>query len=171
MDKKNGLDFAVTREPPLKRKFRLWPHQWIGLPILFAIPILAITGVLGESSEKIEVSTELKNVEISGEYPKRLHYGKSEKIELTLSNNSSSILDEVELHFEGDYLKHFSDVSFTPSVEEGYKLKIKNIKPGESRHVAVSVRGESYGSHSGKIDAVVGDRKIASIDLNSFVFP
>lgn len=171
MSKKDGLEFDITKEPQLKRRFMLWSHQWIGLPLLLAIPVLGLTGVLSESSEKIEALADAEKIEIRGEYPSKLHYGKPEQIELTVANKSSAPIRELDLRFESSYLRNFSEVSFIPPIDEGYVMRLRNLKPGESRHLVVSVKGEKYGWHTGKIDAAVAGRAIASIDLKSFVFP
>lgn len=172
MRKDQGLDYDVIKAPHLKRKFRLWWHQWIGLPVLLAIPVLGLTGVLGDSTEQIAPVTDPQNqLEISGEYPKRLHYGKPEQIELTIMNKSGRVLNDVVVKFDPNYMKQFGDLMFVPGIEEAYRVKLSTLRPGESKQVLVSLRGEKYGPHDGKIEAQLGGRTIASVDVKSFVFP
>lgn len=86
--------YPVLESPKLPRNFKLWWHQWIAFPVILAIPILALCGVFGDSGA--HVATSSRNVALSADYPKRMHYGQTEELLVTIKNITARQLDAVE---------------------------------------------------------------------------
>jgi hypothetical protein len=159
----------VLEAPHVPRKVRLWWHQWIGIPVLFALPILSLLGVFGESSAKSSAKSALLELEV--EYPDRLRYWQIRPLEVSVRNSSQQPLDHVEVKFDPTYINSFADVTFTPGVEKAYTVTMRNLAPGESRLVSVELRADHYGTHEGAIEAFSDSVRLAGVNVSTFTFP
>jgi hypothetical protein len=57
-------------EPPhIERKVELQRAQWIGIPLLMVLPILALAGVLGDAREEVTASG--GGIEMRVSFPQR----------------------------------------------------------------------------------------------------
>jgi hypothetical protein len=163
-------EFDIVKEPQLPKRFRMWKHQWVGIPVLLAIPILALTGFFGDSFET-SVSGRADLLELHAKFPTKARYGFEDEIRLEVRNKSGRTLPKVEVLLDPEYLAQFSEVYIHPSTERPYQLVLRDVGPGESRKITVEYRGKSYGAHSGKFKALVDGTEVAVAEIGSYTFP
>jgi hypothetical protein len=161
-------DPSPTRPPAIEPQIRLSWRQKVGIPILLAIPILALFGVFGgrETSSHARSAT----IDLTVAYPSRLRYRLMQPLHLTVRNLSPATADTVSVSFDTAYISRFASVKFDPPLKEAYIVDLTQVKPSESRLVSVELWGDIYGNHPGTIVARHGTDS-AIVKLRTFVFP
>lgn len=159
----------LFQAPPRKPKLKMWHYQWIGIPIIILIPVMALLGVFGEQTTKVQLSGE--GLEASLEYPQKLRFGQDEFIRLEVSNTTSRALTNVTISFDKSYIEKFAEKSFTPEVQANYEMKNVEIPANETKTFEVRVKAGDSGSHSGEIKIRKEDEDILSHEISTFVFP
>jgi hypothetical protein len=162
--------FEVLRSPEFKRKLHFWKRQWIMIPLLFTVPVLALTKVLGDLNDTAKAS--VPGLEISVKYPKRIRFGQNEEIQVNLHNQSLRALQDVKIEIDQDYLSQFENVQFLPSANDySNQVKLSTLQPGEKRQVIVNVRAKHYGMHHGQVRVSGHGTEVASAQVDSLIFP
>jgi hypothetical protein len=154
--------------PEISRRIILTTKQKIGLPLIAAIPILALFGVFGEKQDY--VSARSGALAIAVEYPSRFRYRQTAPVVVHLQNVGSGVLDSVRLSFDTAYISRFSGVRFEPDVGSAYVVTLSNLLPGERRLVAASLEGDRFGKHRATL-SVRSPRDSLSLSWSTFVFP
>jgi hypothetical protein len=62
--------------PEIEKNLAFYPEQWIGIPFLMLLPILALLGVFGEGYNEASASSDA--LAITVEYPTRNRYSLEE---------------------------------------------------------------------------------------------
>jgi hypothetical protein len=161
-------DPSPTRPPAIEPQIGLSWRQKVGVPILLAIPILALFGVFGghETSAHAKSAT----LDLTVAYPSRLRYRLMQPLHLTVRNLSAATADTVTVSFDTAYISRFASVKIDPSPKEAYVVDLTQVEPSESRLVSVELWGDAYGNHPGTIVARHGTDS-AIVKLSTFVFP
>lgn len=167
---------SQTPEPPsppeFDRKIRFYPYQWIGIPLLLLIPILALFGVFGETMSISSASQSGIDLEI--EYPSRTLYQSEHKIVVRVRNTSGNPLPPIIVSLEKRFLEGFSELSFIPSnvviVDDIYRIVIEPLQPGESRILTIDTVSSLYGSHRGTVSATI-EGNGPSVSVETFIMP
>lgn len=158
------------RMPDLPHRVRFHRYQWIGIPLMFLIPVLALFGVFGESEDQTTASG--TTLEMHVEYPTRNRYKQITHIEVVVVNLSSQTLDTLVVEFDPAYISRFSSVNFIPTPEKSFVSEFPDVLPGESRLVWVELKGEQYGVHEGIIRAyAVGMSDTVEVAVRTRVYP
>ena len=159
----------LFKAPQLRPHLRMWKYQWIGIPLILIMPILAIMGVFGR---------EIKNLNITGggitaqiEYPSKIRYGQEEFIRVELTNDSSKTMRDVSVSFDKNYIQKFDGSEFKPQADINYFVKAGDISPGNKKILEVKLKAGERGSNSGKIIISSRNKEIISEELNTFIFP
>lgn len=161
---------AGLQAPDAPRRFRLHGYQWIGLPLLFLVPALALLGVFGETWKRVEATGEDLALEVR--YADRYRYKQINTVEAWVENRSGTRLDMVVVAFDPTYVRQFSAVAFIPTATEPFEVELYDLRPGERRLVWAELQAECYGWHRGSLQAyAVGHTDTASVALTTFVFP
>ena len=149
---------------------KLHRYQWVGLPLMFLVPVLAVLGVFGETrGREARASAELA---LRVEYPARYRYKQISALEVFVENVSAGALDTVVVAFDPDYVRRFSTPTFIPSLEEPFEVELLDVKPGETRLVWAELQGERYGRHRGTIEAYrLGSRDTARVPISTLIYP
>src|SRR5256714_11623976 len=100
----------LPQAPSIPPKLQLSRKQWIGFPILLAIPIVALFGFLGEKAAFAHAKSASLDVGVS--YPKRFHYRQLQSLHLSVQNISTQPLDTITVSFDTAYIARFSSVRF-----------------------------------------------------------
>lgn len=143
--------------------------QWIAIPILVAIPLLALAGVFGETWQTASDSG--GNVEMRVEFPARFSYKMLNSISVTVLNRSDRTVDTLVVAFDPSYISNFSTVVFTPPIMRAYEVAVTDVRPGEARLVTAELQGEKYGRHQGWIQASDGGTDTARVTIHTIIFP
>lgn len=158
--------------PDVKRRFRLHKYQYIGLPLLFILPLLSLLGMFGQTMHSKEKSEGGLRVRV--EYPSRTRFSVDGKIDVEVQNTSNAPLEQVQVRIDRAYLRHFDEVIFTPEVvnvvDNYYQIDLPTLAPGETQHVIVAMKANNYGQRRGSVTAAVGETTL-KIALNTFTLP
>jgi hypothetical protein len=158
----------LPQPPSIPPKLRLSRKQWIGFPIILAIPIAALFGLFGERTALTRVKS--ASLDVVASYPERFRYRQVQSLHLSVRNLSTQPLDTITISFDTAYIPRFSSVRFDPPVKKAYDVELIDVKPMESRFVAVEMWGQDYGMHHGTIVARAGADS-AILRIRTFVFP
>lgn len=154
--------------PRLNGRIALTTKQLFGLPVIAAVPVLALFGFFGtRTAVSVDRS---KTLDVAVTYPERFRYRQTQPLRVTVRNRGPSSIDTVFVSFDTAYIARFSDVRFDPSVGSAFVVPIAHLAPGASSLVSVELSGDAYGRHRGRIVVTdEGDR--VEIALSTFVFP
>lgn len=161
-------DKRLPRPPQVSAGIRLTGKQKVGLPIILAIPILALFGVFGERVSSSHVSSPALDLAVS--YPERFHYRQVMSLRASVRNVSNRALDTVRVSFDTAYIARFSSVQFDPPVRQAYTVDLVNLQPSESRVVSVELWGQDYWRHPGTVIARTGTDSVVA-RFQTIVFP
>ena len=163
-DKKAG----PPKPPPLPRRFRFWPHQWVTIPLLLAVPVLGLAGVFDENRDT--KTAFLGNVEMKVRYPTRLRVTHVSHTEIEVKNVSDTPLTELELELDRKYVEAFEEVQFVPDVDRPFVVPVGDLEPGETKRVYVDLKGGDHGVHRGSI-TLRGAGEIQPVRLRTLMLP
>lgn len=167
MDRELPPALQVTEQP---RRLELHRYQWVGLPLMLLIPVLALFGVFGETWGRADdVSADLA---LRVEYPTRYRYKQINALEVFVENVSGGPLDTVVVAFDPAYVLRFSTPTFIPAPEVPYEVELLDVQPGEVRLVVAELQGERYGRHRGAVEAYrPGSSDTARVAVSTIIFP
>jgi hypothetical protein len=157
------------------RRLRLSLAQWLGLPLLLAVPCLALLSVFGERSAVVEGSSAELVVRV--DYPSRLRLGVHGALTVEVTNRGARALAGAEVAFSRSYLDAFREVALEPAVLELRRdwtvVGLPPLLPGDVGVVSVRLRGESYGKRRGVVEVAGGGGSASAVrlELETFTFP
>lgn len=159
--------------PPLPsdnpRRLRLHPLQWIGVPIMILLPVLALFGVFGrEESVVHSASTELM---LEVRYSSLLRYKQSNPLVVTVTNISGRPLNHVSVSCDSAYFAAYDNLMFIPEAQRPYVVPVGALAPGERFRIRIDGQPEERGGNTGYITARTDGGKPATVMLKTFVFP
>jgi hypothetical protein len=156
------------RLPDLPRRVRLYPGQWIGIPLLMLLPALAVFGVFGESRGSADATGAMLRLEV--DYPTRLRAGKWSEVQVRIRNVSGTVLDDVAVTFDTEYLDHFSRLTFTPPLTRPHAVELSDLHPGGTSVVRLEFEGDRPWWGRGRIGIAQGGDTTAVL-ISTFTFP
>jgi hypothetical protein len=166
-------DSQPPQPPPFPRKIQLHRVQLIGMPLLMLIPLLALFGVFGETFATVEEANATLAVEVT--YATRYRYKLANPLEVSVHNRSADRLSVVEVRLTKAYIDQFSGVSFTPQPEaitdEFYIIELHDLAPTETRVVSVTLQGEEYWRHTGRVVVSTTGTQPVTLPLVTWIFP
>jgi hypothetical protein len=168
-ESERGRDtLAPPQAPPLRRRLSLTRKQWIGLPLIAAVPVLTLLGVFGERGRVARASSPTLDVIVR--YPERFRYRQIQALEVTVRNRSGRVLDTVHVSLDTAYITRFSSVRIDPPTTTSFVIDFAHVEPNEARLVAAELWGQDYGRHRGRILAWSGHDS-AGVTIQTIVFP
>jgi hypothetical protein len=169
---RRGKEKGQAQQPPeppyVDRRLRLARPQWIGLPLIALIPVLAMAGVFGERWGADEGVSGALHARI--DYPTRLRTRPTKPTTIHVENRSTATLDTIEVTLDSTYLEQFSEVSVVPSPTDAAALELIGVPPGGIRRVHVQLNAGSVGRHSGRF-VVRARTDSVVLRVRSTVFP
>jgi hypothetical protein len=153
----------------MRRRLALGRAQWVGLPILLAIPLLALFGVFGEREGDSTVRS--AELEMRVRWPARTRHEMIHDIDVVVRNVSARTIDTLTVTFDTTYLAAFSAVSVTPGAAHAWEVELEGVRPGEARHVVVAVDAHRFGRRTGSVIATGGGSDTARVVIDTFIFP
>jgi hypothetical protein len=164
----SGADDGPPAVPKTDARISLTTKQVLGLPLIAAVPLLALLGVFGERATTTVVRSNA--VEVTATFPARFRYRQIQALRVSVRNTSPRPLDIVFVSFDTAYIARFSSVRFDPAVTSAFVVPISHLAAGASGLVSVELWGEQYGRHRGRVVVTAGSDSV-SIPISSFVFP
>jgi hypothetical protein len=158
----------APRAPTDTPHIRFTRKQWIGLPILTLIPLLALFGVFGNSTGSTAVASPSIGVTIT--YPDRMRYRQTERLDITVINRGARTLDSVLVSVDTSYLSRFIGVHANPSPTIDFGVPLSFLQPGESRLIAIELTGDRYWRHPGTVTLSAGAER-TTVTFSTLVFP
>ncbi len=160
----------VLKIPDQPRHLKLYRFQWVGIPLIVLMPILALFGVFGLTAQHVEDAT--PDLVLRVDYPARFRHKQTTRLVALVENTSPRTLDTLVVAFDPEYVRRFSELIFIPAPTEPFEMEFLDVKPGETRLVWAELHGERYGRHRGTIDAyAVGGPDTARVTVSSLIFP
>jgi hypothetical protein len=166
-------DSPDTQGPPpppeVRRRVMLHGAQWIGIPLLMLVPVLALLGVFGESRRHAEAGSDVLRVEV--DYPQRHRTGLRSDIVVRLRNVSSAPLDGVSVAFDPAYFSDAFNVLFNPPASAPHEVALPVLEPGAEDEVRVEFEAEHRWWRRGWIRVTRDGRAVAELRIGTFVLP
>jgi hypothetical protein len=159
---------AAPRAHTDSPRIRLTRKQWIGVPVLALVPILALLGVFGDRQKTIAITSPSLGITIN--YPERMRYRQSELLEISVLNRGQRALDTVLVSVDTSYLSRFIGVRGTPPPTTDFSVPLFDVHPGESRLLSVELTGNRYWRHPATVSATTG-RERTTVAFSTLVFP
>lgn len=161
-------DVAAPHAPTDTPSVRLTRKQKLGLPLLALVPLLALFGVFGDSQKTIVIASPSLGITIN--YPERMRYRQSERLDISVVNRGSHVLDTVLLSVDTSYLSRFIDVRGNSSPTKDFSVPLLAMRPGEARLVTIELTGDRYWRHPATVSATSGLER-TTVAFSTFVFP
>jgi hypothetical protein len=155
--------------PDTPRRTRVHPYQWVGLPLLFALPVLAALNVFGPARAVERLSLGPAIVDI--DYPVRTRYGRHEIIRIDVTGGGAAAGTEVWVRFTGGYLAGFREVRYTPEPHAADRLAVPVPAAGRVHTLTIDARPHRYGRSRGTLELSDGTGAAAAVPLSTFIFP
>ncbi len=152
-------------DPP--RHVRLYRHQWIGLPLLALIPVLALAGVFGETSAHVQRRSD--SLDVAVQYTDRYRYRQSNSLRIEVHNTGPATLDTITLTLDTTFANRFSSVSGIPEFRRAYEVELTDVRPGERALAVIELKGDRFGRHEGMLH--VRARESIDIPLSILILP
>jgi len=173
MNAPSGPQTELPKPPQVVRKVRLYAFQYVGLPLLLSIPVLALLGVFGHGP----VTTQQANtgLALTVEYLPRCRYKLIDTMMVSVQNQTDTALPSVLVSFSRAYVDQFSNLSFSPAAaritDQAYEVQLRDLLPAETQVVALELKCEQYGHHTGHITAEAEGMAAVSVEIQTFTFP
>ena len=162
-------DATAPPEPPaVTPRFAFTRKQYIGIPLLAAIPVLTLLGVFGEKRQAARATS--RSFEMRIEYPSRFRYRQVQPLDITITNVSPNTLDTVTVSLDTAYITRFSSVRISPPPAKNFVVALSDVRPQESRLIHAELWGERYGSHRAEIIGAASADTVRK-QIHTFVFP
>jgi hypothetical protein len=162
-------DLGTPPDPPgLLRRIHLYRTQWIGLPILFALPFLAIVGVFGERRDVIERTHD--SLWIAVDHPTRLRAGQRSDILVRVVNRGTDPVGMVDIVWDPQFLAAFAAVERIPAHDPAPPEEF-DLDPGEERLQRIELEGDALWRRRGFLEIRGEGREPVRIELGVFVLP
>lgn len=154
--------------PRLARAFRLTTVQCVGLPALFAIPILALFGVFGERYTDARASG--VGVTAAIHYPSRIHYRQPLAFRITVENTGADTSDSIVVSLDPRFMRAFTAIEVSAPMSASYRFTLRDVAPHERVNIDGEVSGDRYWRSTGALQAR-GPEGTVHIPVSTFVFP
>jgi hypothetical protein len=167
---RNGVDDLPDppNAPEMPRRISLQPSQWVLLPLMLALPVVALLGVFGG---RHSARAELGPLAVHVRYPTAFRYNSFDNIALHVQNRGATTLDTVSIAIDTTYAHGFSMVTSIPPFEESFTIALPQLRAGESRLVRIELRAERYWRHRGTLAISADGADTLRIRLSTIVFP
>jgi hypothetical protein len=161
------------KEPAILRKLHLYVFQYIGIPLILLIPILALSGVFNQQFAQLQQENDA--LALSIHYPNRSRYEVLSNVTINIENKTEETIPLVLLSISKSYLKEFFVIDILPLVsqitEENYEVELEEIASEESRLVTIDLEGDIYGEHTATVSLASEGIEPLSLTIKTFVFP
>jgi hypothetical protein len=155
--------------PSTERHVRLYPYQRFALPLLLAIPLLAILGAFGPTARVARA--EWNGIHVDVEHPAIARFGRPELLRIMVRNESGTPIDSSRLVLDSVYLAAFREISVAPAPATGLQISLPPLMPGASHVVRVDLRPHRYFRARGEIEHRVDGAPPVGVTVSTFILP
>lgn len=161
------------RAPSLERRPRFTPLQRWGLPLLALAPVLALTGLLGVTSQRVTATEGPLTLEV--EHPNRARKGVTATLTVTVRNAGPAPLADVVLELERGYLESFEEADVEPApdaaTQDAFRFELGELEAGASRVVSAVLTADRYWRRPGTARVEAAGVPPLSLRFATFTFP
>jgi hypothetical protein len=168
-DAESGEPSEPPPPPGIERGVRLYPYQWFALPLLIAIPALAILEVFGPTTRVTRA--ERDGIRLEAEHPATTRFGRPEMLRVVVRNESGARLDSSTLVLDSAYFAAFREISVAPAPATGLQVTLPPLAPGESHAIRVDARPHRYFRARGEIELLVAGAPPVGVAVSTFILP
>jgi len=163
------------RPPDYRREVRLGALEWIGIPALALLPVLALSGALGPAHAR-QVVQAPNALWLDVSHPARLRHLGSGQLVVTVTNTAAENSEDLRLAFDEAYLARFSSVDSVPApdaISAGRAwVSLPTLAPGERASVHLRLSPGEWGRLKGWVElARPGQPTLARLDFSTIVLP
>ncbi|PCC71989.1 hypothetical protein SAMN02745121_08032 [Nannocystis exedens] len=159
--------------PEIERRLQFHRPQLLLMPLMFAVPILALLGLLGGPRVREEI--DLGGVHLAVEYAPRDHLEDWGRVYVTVVNRSPAPLADARAEFARALLDALWQPSFQPQLAridgEWYVVPLGDLPPGATRAVTLDYRSTDPGRLNGSVRVRAGDEALAELPIHIAVLP
>lgn len=156
--------------PPQEgRQVKFWKPQLFGVPVLMLLPILAMSGAMGDHPRQARADNAQLSIEVT--YPSRVLFRKRTSMKIEVQNRGAVPLASASVTFDPAWLEHFQEVEFVPQPSRPTVVELADLKPGERREIALELAPKGYGTLSGWVRADGPDAPGPQVMFDTFVLP
>jgi hypothetical protein len=160
---------GLPEPPQVPRRIRLgWTHL-TGMALLLAAPVLAAVGVLDPVQH--ETSATNDQLKLTAHFPARLRYRTNGWVRISVHNRSDRPASKVTVSVDPAYLQAFNPVTLVPSPDRAFETDLGDLRPGETRHIALQLQAEEYGRRRGGVSAAVAGQPPVEVPIGTLVLP
>lgn len=161
------------KRPEFKRRVKLYPYQWIGIPLIMLIPILTALGVFGVTLEDATNANSI--IRLNVQYPTRTRFDINSPMVITVENLTDTPLGTVTIALDLAYISGFDIGGALPSITRitatSIEVDFTPIPPHEKRSFRLDLTADQYGTQSGRVTASSLNGAPLEVPLSTFVFP
>ncbi|NIM41134.1 MAG: hypothetical protein GTN84_08515 [Hydrogenophaga sp.] len=166
---------SPPRPPEYRREVRLGALEWIGIPALALLPVLALSGALGPAHTR-QVLQAPNALWLDVSHPARLRHLGSGHLVVTVTNTAAEGTQDLSLAFDEAYLAHFSSVDSVPApdaISSGRaRVSLPALAPGERASVHLRLQPDDWGLLKGWVELNrPGQPTLARLDFSTTVLP
>lgn len=167
---------GTAEHPPLPpafdRQFQLHPYQYIGIPLLFVIPILTLLGFFGQTLETKQALNDVLAVQVT--YTTRVRYTNPAPMSLDITNRTAAPLSHVTVALDRAYMDGFDDLNILPAptmmTDSAILIDLTDLQAGQTQRIAVEIKAGPSGVYAGTI-TVSADGNVLKIPIETLSFP
>ena len=162
--------------PPYPREVRLGALEWIGIPLLALLPLLALVGALGPSSDRLALPVPEAGLRLELSYPTRLRHKGDGEMQLLVHNTGPTAQDGLTLNLDQRYLQAFGRVQPLPAPQQlsatALRIALPALPAGDSARVRLMFEADRWGRQPGwlALDRADGTT-LARLDFHTLVLP
>lgn len=164
---------APPPPPEIPRRLQFHRSQLMLLPLMFVIPLLALSGLFGGTRQREEIH--LRGVTLAVEFAPRDHLEDWGRMHVTVANRSPAPLRDAQAEFSRDLLDPLWQPSFHPPLRridgDWYVVPLGDVPPGETRAVTLDYRSTRPGRLAGAVRGRAGDEVLIELPLAITVLP
>lgn len=172
------IDISVVPRPhePYPRVLRLGALEWIGIPLLALLPVLALLGVLGPSNAQLSAPVAAANLQLELSYPARLRHKADGEMWVLVRNTGATEHRGLTLGLDQAYLDHFGRVQSLPGAQSlsdsALRIPLPALAAGESARVRLMLEADDWGQLPGWVElGSEGGAALARLDFHTLVLP
>jgi hypothetical protein len=160
--------------PQPQPRIRVGRVQAIGVSVLALLPVVALTGLLGERRQHAHHAN--GDLELQIDYPMVLRFKTSRLLQIGVHNQGRAPLSQLTVQIEQSYLQAFTHLQTTPPMHDvttlHQQLTLETVPPGQTRRVLVTLEAAHYGRHAGKVRvADANGREATAVAISTLVLP
>lgn len=160
--------------PDHPRRVSFHPAQLVGCFLLLAIPILSVSGILGD--RRSLYSARAGEVELQADVPACARFGTTTRVTLKLSGLPERFNEgDVTVVIDRSYLARFSSVQASASLGTTSNTEVSFLpRPPRSESetlVELQMTPEEYGWAKGQVQVWQRGKPTVSLALKTFILP